>query len=511
VQKRCLTFARLGYVTFSSTQNHYEDLCMGVSHQTLMIWTNMRALDYLETLPEVDRARIGVAGASGGGLQTQMLAALDERVRAATIVGLTCDFRRIMFPDRHHCTCNHFPQVMQYTDHPEISALALPAPLQFLTMNDWTKDFDEESFPAIKDLYSANGFPDRVDLKYFDTPHSYDRAKRERTYWWMEKWVRGRDSGGPVPEPDDVKTFPVETLTKLSVDVPDNKGFGEIGRIYRDQRGYEVPALSTPEDWREYRRRMIGDLQKLLGEQAVLPRRSAEPLALSTKTEGGLVVERVGYPSEGGIIVPSVVLRSESAEGKLPVVLICGESGGEKLLEQEGPDSPAALAQGGRLVVLPDVRCYGRLFSTGGKDDALQRRAWERNGIVWGRPVPGMACTDLSAVLDGLGSRPDADAADVTVISRNSGALAVAAIFAAALDGRIRSIDVDLAGACFEKRNLPLVPCVLQHGDVLQWAALVADRRLTICNLPPQAGEPEWLANVFALGGNSDGLNIEPQ
>ena len=45
VQTRCLNFARLGYVTFSSTQNHYEDLYVGVSHQTLMVWNNIRALD----------------------------------------------------------------------------------------------------------------------------------------------------------------------------------------------------------------------------------------------------------------------------------------------------------------------------------------------------------------------------------------------------------------------------------------------------------------------------------
>jgi len=60
VQKRCLDFARLGYVTFSSTQNHYEDLYLGISHQTLMIFNNMRALDYLESLGQVDKSQIGI-------------------------------------------------------------------------------------------------------------------------------------------------------------------------------------------------------------------------------------------------------------------------------------------------------------------------------------------------------------------------------------------------------------------------------------------------------------------
>ncbi len=70
------------------------------------------------------------------------------------------------------------------------------------------------------------------------------------------------------------------------------------------------------------------------------------------------------------------------------------------------------------------------------------------------------------------------------------------------------SVDVDLAGACFEKRNLPLVSCVLEHGDVLQWAALLADRRLTLRRLPPEAGNPAWLTGVFAVLDNRDGIRI---
>jgi len=97
-QKRCLVFAKRGYVVFSPSQYHYEDLSIGVSNQTLHVWNNMRALDYLQSLPEVDTTRIGCSGVSGGGLQTQMLAALDERVKAATIVGMTCDFREILSP-----------------------------------------------------------------------------------------------------------------------------------------------------------------------------------------------------------------------------------------------------------------------------------------------------------------------------------------------------------------------------------------------------------------------------
>ncbi len=511
VQRRCLYFARLGYVTFSSTQNHYEDLYLGVSHQTLMIWNNIRALDYLESLPQADKTRIGVAGASGGGLQTQMLVALDSRVKAATVVGLTCDFREIMFPNRHHCTCNHFPDVMQFTDHPEISALGFPAALQFLTMNDWTKNFEGDNFPTIRKLYTANNLPDRVDCRYYDTPHSYDKPKRERTYWWMEKWVRGKESPTSVVEPDEVKTFPVETLKGLSAEVPTDKGFGEISNIYKRARGYKNPAPANSADWQRYREQIREDLKVLLGLDATSRRATDEPRKIAKTIEGDIEVERVGYPSEGGLWVPTIVLRPREAEGRLPIVMILDGAGKESLLAETGPGSPRRLAQEGQFVVLPDVRCFGEMFSTGGNDDTRQRRGWERNGIVWGRPVPGMGCTDITGVLDGLSSRTDADMTRVTLVGRESGDAAIAVLFAAAIDTRITSTDVDLKDCCFEKRNLPLVSCVLEHGDVLQWASLLADRKLTLRNVPVEAGDPDWLRAAFAAADNGDGLQIEPR
>ena len=101
------------------------------------------------------------------------------------------------------------------------------------------------------------------------------------------------------------------------------------------------------------------------------------------------------------------------------------------------------------------------MLSTGTKNEGAQRQAWERNGIVWGRPLPGMAASDLRGVLDGLAARPDTQGARVEIRARGTGDLALAAIFAAAQDRRITVVDVDLAGCCYAKRNLPLIPRVL--------------------------------------------------
>ncbi len=170
-----------------------------------------------------------------------MLVALDPRVKAATIVGLTCDFRQIMFPDSSHCACNHFPNVMQRTDHPEISTLGLPCPVQYLTMNDWTKQFESENFPTIRQLYAAHGCEDRVDCRYFDTGHDYDRPKREYTYWWLDRWLRGSTAAEPAAEPETA-TLPVDAVEQLAVEQPNDKGFGEISRLCRMTGASEASA-----------------------------------------------------------------------------------------------------------------------------------------------------------------------------------------------------------------------------------------------------------------------------
>lgn len=487
VQKRCLNLARLGYVVFSTTQHHFEYLSVGVSHQTLMIWNNMRALDLLESLPEVDRSRLAVAGASGGGLQAQMLAALDSRVKAATIVGLTCDYRQIMFPDGSHCNCNHFPGIMRRTDLPEIAGLALPAALQFLTMNDWTASFEADNFPTLLALYQANGAAERIACHYFDTGHDYDQTKREFTYAWINHWLSDRPPGESHrdQEPDTV-TLPVEAIHDLAVSQPRDRGFSEIARIFHRQRSIPKPDPTVEGSALAYRNRLKQALPELLGEDVRQPRgatvEQGEP-----RWEDDLIIETVAFPSEGPLVVPTHVLRQASPDSpRLPVVVMLSAEGKDTLLARTGPHSPRERARSGRLVVLPDVRTFGELFSAGTADAATQRRAWERNGIVWGRPVAGMAVTDLQAVLDGTLLRSDAAPQGVEIVAEHCGDQAVAGLFTMILDQRVQSADLDFAGAGFENGQLMLIPRILLFGDVADWVSVIQDRKVQVRHLPGQ-------------------------
>jgi cephalosporin-C deacetylase-like acetyl esterase len=77
----------MGAVVFTYDMVGYGDSTQ-LPHDTrnvlqIQLWNSVRALDFLESLPEVDATRLGVTGASGGASQIILLAAVDPRVKAS--------------------------------------------------------------------------------------------------------------------------------------------------------------------------------------------------------------------------------------------------------------------------------------------------------------------------------------------------------------------------------------------------------------------------------------------
>jgi hypothetical protein len=538
LQKRFLMLAKLGYVVLSTPQDHHEDILRGYSYQTYLTWNNMRAMDFLETLPEVDKNRIGVSGLSGGGLQSEMIVGLDPRIKAATIAGLACDYREIIFPFSHHCFCNHWPNVMTYTDQPEISTLSCPTPVQYLSMNDWTKHFAADNFPTIQTLYRENGAPDKVEVVYWPTHHVYDRPKRERTYWWMEKWVRGKANASIILEPDNIEIIsPASALLQWEVKVPKERSFEEYTR---EATRPVIQLGSDAESWKAYRAQMGAALRDMLGESQIL---SASEKATAKEIHPAwaddLKVEEVFVPSEDHILIPAIIIHPPK-DRKLIGVEICLSAGGRSVAEKDSQPY-IERARKGALVVLPDLRFSGdysveRLaghvrrgmsqfrqassVSMGANREEQQRNladSWDRNGILWGRPIPGLMVADLRSLLDFLESERGVKGSATQITALDSAPLALAGLLAACTDPRIQTIDVDFKGRGFanaglwsnDRAGLPNISKILRYGDIPQWTALLADRRVTLRNAVLSDANRRWLENVFATYGTAKNLRLQ--
>ena len=210
---RGITFARMGctafmwdMVDYNDSARHlsgaYQEETYGVVHRTpwaherdermlwnigilgLQLWNGIRALDFLCELPEVDAARLGCTGESGGGTQTYNLYAVDDRLQVAAPVCMVSAFMQ------GGCVCENAPSLRVDTHNVDIGATFAPKPLLLVSSaRDWTQHTPEVEYPAIKRIYELYDAGDCVSQIQIDAPHGYNLDMREAVYRYFAKWL----------------------------------------------------------------------------------------------------------------------------------------------------------------------------------------------------------------------------------------------------------------------------------------------------------------------------------
>jgi hypothetical protein len=187
---RAINLARQGYVVFAYDMVGYNDTIQtphvfgGPAEQLwsfgpfgVQLWDSIRALDFLESLADVDAARLGVTGESGGGTQTFMLTAVDDRVKYSTPVNMISAIMQGGSP------CENAPGLRVGAFNVEIASMMAPRPmLMIAATGDWTKNTPREEYPAVRHIYGLYGKPENVETVQIDAPHNYNRASREAMY-----------------------------------------------------------------------------------------------------------------------------------------------------------------------------------------------------------------------------------------------------------------------------------------------------------------------------------------
>jgi len=166
-------------------------LTAGITWPGVMLWDDLRTLDYLASRPEVDRRRLGCVGLSVGGYRSFLLAALDERIKAAVDVGWMTSLASNI---RRHVVNTvgltfHIPGLYRYLDLPDLAALI--APRSVLVMNG-SKDTlfppagVEKAFQKIAACYQKAGVPERQRCRLYDVPHEFNREMQAEAWSWLE-------------------------------------------------------------------------------------------------------------------------------------------------------------------------------------------------------------------------------------------------------------------------------------------------------------------------------------
>lgn len=333
LQARCVQLARMGCVVFFYDMVGYAD-SKKIAHRTgftdaeaelrlqsfmgLQTWNSIRALDFLLSLSEVDAARIGVTGASGGGTQTFILGAIDDRPAVA--------FPAVMVSTgmQGGCICENCSYLRFAAGNIDLAALFAPRPLAMSGADDWTIEIETKGLPDLKALYRMLGAEDKVMAKtYPQFKHNYNQVSRELMYNWFNEHLKlGHKS--PVVEKPFVPV-PPKDLSVFEVEFPEPKdAVGAKGvRDYLTAASDKQLAALAPKDQatlREYRRVVGTALQRMINDK--LPESSqVEMTPVGDKeTRDGVTSRRFTLTRKGHLVsVPALGLRGDNFEGNVVV------------------------------------------------------------------------------------------------------------------------------------------------------------------------------------------------
>ena len=208
------------------------------SIMSLQTLNAVRGLDFLLSLPEVDPKRTAITGASGGGTQTMLLAAIDDRIQ------LSFPCVMVSTSMQGGCTCENASLLRIGTGNVEFAGVFAPKPQGMNSADDWTKEMATKGFPDLQKLYGTFGKKDNVFLlrgEHFK--HNYNAVTRSAFYTFINKHFKLGHTA-PVIEQD------FEPLSREQLTVWDDK--------------HPAPKAGDPEFERQLLKWLAEDTQKQL-------------------------------------------------------------------------------------------------------------------------------------------------------------------------------------------------------------------------------------------------------
>jgi dienelactone hydrolase len=226
-------------------------------------WNGIRALDYLETRPEVDRTRIGMTGRSGGGAYTWWVAALDDRIKAAVpTAGITTLKNHVLDGAiEGHCDCMFMVNSARW-DFDRVAALVAPRPLLIANTDKddiFPLDGVMQIYNRTRALYRKLGAEQNIGIHIAEGPHKDTQPLNFGAFNWLNRFLKGGDRMDLIDEPARKAHAPRDL--KVFAELPKDEKVTTVDEFF-------VPALSGPprvlsaDEWAELRDGWLGDLRR---------------------------------------------------------------------------------------------------------------------------------------------------------------------------------------------------------------------------------------------------------
>jgi dienelactone hydrolase len=333
-----ISLARQGYVVFAYDMVGYTDTIQlphhfGSAEQRLwsfgplglQLWNSIRSLDFLSSLDDVDTTRLGVTGASGGGTQAFLLAAVDDRVQFASPVNMVSAIMQ------GGDLCENSPGLRLNTSNVEIAAMFAPKPMLLVSATgDWTHNVPKEEYPAIRRIYDLYGKGDQVEVVQIDAPHNFNELSREAVYRFFAEHNPGLSDSRKLIEHDISVPALQDMLALSNRTLPANAlDLDGVFRLWQDQSQVQNSQIQDRDFFRERLRQ-----------------------TLAIEIPKNVIVDRDGR---------SIVLGRSGKGDRVPGIWIQGSGNTSLVVDPKGSaaaletDVVKRLRQEGRSVLLLDV------------------------------------------------------------------------------------------------------------------------------------------------------------
>lgn len=164
----------------------------GATWPGIHVWDEMRTVDYLVGRPDVDPARIGCVGLSGGGFRTAMAIAADPRIRAACVTGWMTEFAHQLRNHLRHTWMVFTPGLHGALDLPDAAALHAPGALlvqQCRRDTLYPLAGMQAAVDKLARIYAKAGLAERFRGTFYDDTHSFRPAMQEEAFAWLDRWL----------------------------------------------------------------------------------------------------------------------------------------------------------------------------------------------------------------------------------------------------------------------------------------------------------------------------------
>ena len=471
-------------------------------------WNCVRALDYLETRPEVDAKRFGVTGRSGGGAYSWWLAAIDSRIKVAVPVAGITDLENHVVDGcvEGHCDCMYMVNTYGW-DFAQVAALVAPRPLLI-------ENSDKDSiFPLdgvvrlhakVRRIYALYDAEDRLGLYITEGPHQDTQQLRIGAFHWFDRFLKNDESLIDRPatkffEPAQLKVF--DTL-------PADEQNSRIDETFT-RRASVPPVPLTADHWSALR----DGWMKNLREKSLRgwPERG-EPLRLQkalSSASDGLALDGYDFNSQGPIRLRLYTLgRAGLKRPKLVVLNVLDAkawrewrsameagfaetlSGDAPILADDGSVQTDAdrFAQLGRMLrAEPWVMAYVAprgIGPTVWTTNAKKRVQIRRRFMLLGQTLDGMRAWDIRRAIAAL--RTVGPLGDVPLWLEANRQMAGVTLYASLFEPNIERLDLWQLPA--SHRQGPTLLNVLRYLDMPQAVAMAAERsRVRLYDVAPQS------------------------